>query len=156
MFTIQNLRNMELMHVSRISFPRWWSPSPSCLLQSCCNDVVLPTRSTSALPCLHDYLAILNIQHLHEDAAQCFKTFHAAISGGKRGYRAHGAQTFRRVQDEDVQRGHPVCALNSCVPKIARVSTGGSLRIEHQRRVFQARRSLTGCCRIAIAKEILL
>ena len=42
---IQILRSMKLMQASRIL-----SPSPSCLLQSCCSGVILPIHSTLALP----------------------------------------------------------------------------------------------------------
>ena len=55
---------------------------------------ITPTRSTLALPCLHNYLAIANFQHLVADTAQCLKAFHPAISRS-------GAQAFRRVQKED-------------------------------------------------------
>ena len=110
-----------------------WSPSLNCLLQSCCNGVVLPTCSALVLPCLHDYLAIMNFQHLVAGAASCFTTCHPAISrSGKRGH--HGAwcpnipvdskrecptwtislrMKFSRYRNPAVFNWRQLCALNT-------------------------------------------
>ena len=62
-------------------------------------------------PFLHDYLSMVNFQHLVPDAAQCLR--HSTPQSPEVAspvIRAHGAQTFRRVQKVDVQPGQPACA----------------------------------------------
>ena len=84
---------------------------PDCLLQSCCSGVVLPTRSTLALPCLRNYLAIVNFQHLVADTAECLKAFHPTISRSN-------AQAFRRVQEEDGSNvDNPFAHVTFALPK---------------------------------------
>ena len=57
---------------------------------------------------------------------------------------AHGAQIFRRVQEEEGSNADNHLAHELVLPKIIRASIGVSLRIDHQQKVFQAGRSLTG------------
>ena len=145
---IQTLRSMKLLQVSRIFFPPLLVAFPELLapkLLKWCN-VVLPERSTLALPCLAQLFCNGELPTSGCCRNVMLRDLHPAISrSDKRGCQCAWCPTIPAGSEEDGSKvGDQLAHETFALPKIViQASSGSSLRINHQQGVFHFR-LLTG------------